>query len=449
MNIVILGAGSKGSFLAKVLAREEHNIFLIDEDNEKLKKIAEEADIATILGRATDWKLLDDLIDNNPSLFIAMTGDDNANLVACEIAKNLGYPHTIARVKDIGFLIKSRLDFAKMFLVDHFLAVEILTAHEILKNIMNPEDLSIENFAHGAIQMRTIEIPTTWKKSFIPLKNLELPNELIIGLIRRKENAVEKIIFPSGDDYLLPLDEITVIGETKIMYDLHTIFDCVEKKISSVLIAGGSDVALCLSRILARINIDTKIIEVSKDRCNKLAELLPNTTILNQDATDMEFLETLEMKNKDIFVACTSDDKKNILISLLGKKLGCKKNLSLISDVTLIPLLRDLDIKHALSEKVNLTNKIISLIHATKIISATSLFENQAKILEMRVSQESKLVGIPLTDLRAFLPPKSIIAAIENKGRVMIGKGDRIISPNDTLIIVCDPEHINELQELF
>ena len=136
--------------------------------------------------------------------------------------KNLGYPHTISRIKEMGFLSRSRLDFSRLFHVDYFIAGEILAAHDILKSIINPEDLAIENFAHGTIQMRTLLVPTNWKKQNIPISQLELPEELIISLIRRKTTSAtkeltseEKIIIPHGNDYILPGDEITVIGETK------------------------------------------------------------------------------------------------------------------------------------------------------------------------------------------------------------------------------------------
>ena len=449
MNIVILGAGTKGSYLAKILGKEQHNVFLIDKDTNQLKKIGEEADIATIAGHAANWKLLDILLENKPSLFIALTGDDEANLVACTIAKNLGYPQTIARIKDLGFLSNSRLDFARLFFVDHFLGVESITAHDLLKNIMNPEDLAIENFAHGAIQMRTIVIPTIWKNYDIPLSKLGLPDELVISLIRRKTEGKEEIIFPKGNDYIKPLDEITVVGETKIMYELHTIFMSPEKEIRSVVIAGGSPVALALAKILARIKIKTTIIEKNYVRCKELADALPKSTIINKEATDITFLSSSEIKNSDIFIACTSDDKTNILISLIAKQIGCKKVLSLLSDITLSPILREQNIHYTMSEKVNIANRILSLIHAKRVISISSLCEDQANILEIKVSADSSLVGIPLSDLKGQLPPKSIIAAIENKGNVMIGKGDRVISPNDSIIIICSPEYVTELQELF
>jgi trk system potassium uptake protein TrkA len=297
--------------------------------------------------------------------------------------------------------------------------------------------------------MRTILIPDTWNKKDIPLKNLTLPKELIISLIRRKTDDKEEIIFPKGDDYILPSDEITIVGEFNEMYNLSTIFNYKETKIKSAVLAGGSSIALSLAKILEKLNIKTKIIEKNEKRCQVLADLLPNTTIINQDATNVEFLHSEEIKKTDIFISCTTQDQVNVLTSLLAKQIGCPNILAVISDINISPILRKLNIHYTLSEKVNLANRILSIIHSEKIISVASLCENQAKVLEIKVSEESKLVGIPLSDLRIHLPKNLIIAAIENKGKVMIGKGDRIISTNDTLIIVCSPEDVNELKDIF
>lgn len=446
MNIVILGAGEKGAYLAHILSQEKHSVIVIDKDAEKLIKISEEADVATIKGYGARWQVLDNLIEHNPDLFIAMTGYDEINLISCAIAKNLGYPQTVARVKDIAFLSRSRLDFGRLFFTDHFIGAEILTAQDILKHIMNPEDLAIENFANGMIQMRTIEIPKNWNKHDTPLNKLNLPEEMIISLIRRKEN---EIIFPHGEDFLKCNDEITVIGDIKTMQHLHKIFECPEKKIKSIIIAGGGSISKRLAHILERLNIKTKIIEKNKKKCETLCDFLTKTTIVHGDATDINFLESEKIQNADLFIACCNDDKTNILISLLAKNLNCKKILSLISNISLTPLLRELEINFTLSEKVNIANKILSIIHAKKIISIASLCDNQAKVLEIKVSHESEIVGIPLSDLKARLPQKLLIAAIENRGKIMIGKGSRIISPGDTIILITSPEHTNELQDLF
>lgn len=459
MNIVILGAGDIGSYLASILSKEEHNVTIIDKDAPTLAKLASESDVATIYGDVSRWKILDDLMETQPDLFIAMTGNDETNLTACSIAKNLGYPYTISRIKEMGFLSRSRLDFSRLFYVDHFIAAEILSAHDILKSIINPEDLAIENFAHGAIQMRTIIVPTSWKKHDIPLSELELPEELIISLIRRnisEEQALdeeqhykEKIIFPHGDDFIIPGDEVTVIGETKMMYHLHEIFKTPHKTVQSVVIVGGTEVALHIGKILERLNIKVKIIEKEQDRCHELAELLPESTIINHDGADINFLINEQVQDVGVFIASTNEDRSNVFLSLLAKEIGCKKIFALISDISLAPVLREQNILFTVSERVNISNRILSIIMEKTVISIASLCDNQAKVIEVKVSPHSPLVGIQLSDLSSRLPKDLLIAAIENKGRVMIGKGNRIISPYDTIIVITSPENLHRLHEFF
>lgn len=453
MNIVILGAGHIGSYLAEVLSLAQYNVILLDKDPEKLAKISKESDIATICADGAKWEVLDELLEHDPSLFIALSGSDEINLVTCSMAKNLGYPITVARVKNPGYLGRSRLDFGRLFYVDHFIGAEILASHDLLKNIINPQDLAIENFAHGSIQMRTIVIPPEWKKSHLAIKDLNLPEELIISVIRKKGKEQtpdnEEIIFPHGNDHIDVGDEITVIGQTNTMYQLHEFFSSKENIVSSVVIVGGSNISYNLARILEKLNISVKIIERDEKRCEELADILPKATIIHHDGTDINFLLSEQVQNAGAFIACRTDDETNLLLAMLGKKAGCKKVVALISDIKLAPLLRDMDIHFSVSERVNIANRIFSLLNEEKLISISSLYDNQANVVEMKVSKNSDLVGIPLADLSHRLPKDLLIAAIENKGQVMIGKGSRILSPNDTVIIISSPQHISELQELF
>lgn len=450
MNIVILGAGRIGTYLGKILSQESHNVILVDKDPEALERISREEDVATVCGHGSKWEVLDTLTEHSPDFFIAATGNDETNLVACSIAKHLGYPSTVARVKEIGFLTRSRIDFGKLFFVDHFIAPEVLAAHDILKSVIHPHDLAIENFAHGAIQMRTFIIPDNWEKSNVPIQNLDLPEEMIISLIRRKDDdETEKIIFPHGQDVILPKDEISIIGETRTMYDLHNVFSTPKERVKSVVVVGGSAVAYHLCHILEKMNIDIRIIEKQEAVCKKLANVLQHSTIINQDGTNLNFLASEQIQRSDALIACTSSDPQNILISLLAKQLGCKKIVSLISDTNLGSIIRNYDIQFSVSEKINIANKILSIIHSKTIISIASLCNDQAKVLEIKVSPKSQLVGIPLAKLSSSLPTDMLIAAIENRGRVMIGKGNRVISPHDTIILITSPANLNKLQDLF
>lgn len=456
MNIVIVGAGDLGAHIASILSKENHNIILIDKDSHRLHDISSKMDVATRQGSGTDWQLLDDLLEFSPNLFIALTGNEEVNLAACAIAKNLRYPRTIARIRNPRFLNRTRLDFGRIFDVDYFISPEILVANDILKYILHPDSLSLENFAHGALQLRTLTIPSIWQQDAPPLKSFDLPENIIVGLIRRQNTisteqpeAVKKIIFPHGDDSLRPGDEVTFVGATEAMTSIHELFGIPERTIRSVVIVGGSLTGLNLAKLLTDHDIDVRIIDKSYEKCCVLAEKLPQCTIMHHDGTDVDFLRSEKIGSADFLVAATNSDEVNMLTALLGKEVGCTDSLVVLSNPGYIPIATRLGLNHTISPRIIAANHILSQIYSGKVTSLVSLHENQAEIMEISVSLDSKVAGIPLSDLGPFLPKDFLIVMIQNRGRIMIAHGNRVISPGDTVIVVTSPKHVPELEEIF
>jgi trk system potassium uptake protein len=450
MNIVILGAGTIGSYLAAKLAEEEHDVIVIDRDPKALEKIARSADVATRLGSGTDWRLLEELTELSPDLFIAMSSDDETNLVACTMAKNLGYAKTVARIRQSSFLDHSRLEFGRLFFVDHLLGTEVIVAQDIFKHIVNPGHLAVESFAQGAVQMRTVVIPANFQYSGIPLAKVELTDNLLIGLIRRKvSGGKESFIFPKGQDHLIPGDEATLIGETHAMQKLGDIFGLAKKTVKSVVLVGGSGVVIHLCRLLEQQKIDVKIIEQDEAKCHRLAQLFPFVTIFNHDGTDFAFLKEQRVENADLFVACTQSQETNILAAALARQAGCEQVLALVSEEGFAPLLQQLGIAHTLSERASIARRIRSILQGASIVSIASLYENKAKIMEVKISPESGIIGSPLSDLSSTLPQDFLIAMIENRSGVTVPKGSSVLTPGDTAIVLCSPEAIPEVEKIL
>lgn len=457
MTIVIVGAGDVGRYIAAMLSKEQHNIILIDNNPKKLEIVSFTMDVATRKGSGTNWQLLDDLLELSPNLLIALTGDDETNMVSCSIAKNLGYPRTIARVRDNRFLNRTRLDFGQIFDVDYFIGPELLVANDIVKYMISPGSLNIENFAHGAVQLRTLAIPKTWRKKDVPLKSLDIPEGMVVSLIKRErgskvigEGEVErKIIFPHGNDHIYPGDEVTVIGETDVVAEVHHYFGISQKAIESAVIVGGSLTGINLAKLLNRRGIAVRIIEKEYDKCCTLAEELPNTTIIHHDATDFDFLQAEKIGHAQVLIACTRDDETNVLSALLGKEAGCDEAVVMVTNVSYIPLLGRLGINHAVSPRISTAGHILSQLLLGTVTSLVSLYENQAEVMEVNVSPDSKVVGIPLSELGPLLPKDFLIAMIQNRGRIMIARGDRVISPGDTVIVITSPQHAQDLEKIF
>lgn len=392
-TIVIIGAGDIGRYVAAILSQEQHNIILIDKDRKKLELAAAGMDVGIKQGSGADWQLLEDLLELNPGLLIALTNDDQINLVACSIAKQLGYPRTIARVSDNRYLNRTRLDFAHIFMVDHFISPDILVANEIFKYMLSPGSIAIENFAHGAVQLRTLAVPQNWKQTHIPLRDLDLPKEVMVGLILRNG---KKVIFPHGNDVIIPGDEVTFIGESDAISDVHCFLGLKQKTVKSAVIVGGTPIGINLAKLLGTREIDVRIIEPSYDKCCQLAEELAHCTVLNHDPNDLDFLKSEKVGLSDIYITCTHDDESNAMGALLGKEAGCEDVVSVISNNSYNPLVYRLGINHTVSPRLCVADHIMSQIFAGTVTSLVSLHQNQAEVMEINVSQDAKVAGIPL-----------------------------------------------------
>lgn len=453
MNIVIIGAGAIGKHIARILSKEQINVTLVDKDPKRLVGVAQTMDVAIRHGDGTDWRLLDDLLESSPDLLLAVTNDDECNLVSCAIAKNMGYPRTVARVHNSLYLNRFRVDFGRIFEVDQFINPELLAANDIYKFLSIPGSLAVETFAHGAVQLRTLTVPARWRKGNRLLRDLELPQGMIVGLIRREVAAERgkqrKLIFPHGNDTLLPGDEVTVIGEADVVSDAHLFFGSEQSMANSVVIVGGSAIALNLARILEQHDVEVRVIEKDLDICASLAEQLPRSLIIHHDGTDIDLLLREKVDKADVVVACTNRDEVNLTVALLAKEAGCDQAVMVLTDERLIPLVEKLDIAYTASPRTSAASRILSLAHAQTLCSVMSLYEHQAEVVEINVSMDSKVVGIPISDLGPQFPKDFLFAIIQNRGRIMVANGDRIISPGDTVIVVTTPKHFRELEKVF
>ncbi|MGE3953615.1 MAG: Trk system potassium transporter TrkA [Parachlamydiales bacterium] len=447
MKVVIVGAGDIGIAIASLLSAENYDVILVDQDAHRLEKASEDLDIATTRGSGTDWKVLEELQEFTPSMLIAVTDSDEINLTCCAIAKALAYPITVARVRQASYVSKSRLDFGRIFSVDHFVSPEYLAALDVATYALNLGAVKVQNFAMGSVQMRTLTVPQKWKRAGIPLAKLDLPTGVLAGLIHRRDH--EAIIFPHGEDSFRPGDEVTLVGQTEPMEEIHEFFGMKQKRVDSAVIIGGGLIGTQVARLLLAHNVRVRIIERDRQLCTLLAERFPEAIVIHHDGSNLEFLRSQRIGDADITIAATRSDETNVFAALLAQEAGAKQVVAVVSEAAAVATLTRHGITHIVSPRSVAANQIIQIAQSESITSSTTLYENRAKVLELTVSMRSKIVGIPLAHLAPYFPKEFLIAVIQNRGRTLIADGRRILCPGDTALVITSPKQVDEVLSLF
>ena len=451
MRIVIIGAGQIGLATARLLSEEDHDVILIDKDDLALERAAQDLDIAARVGSGTDWKLLEELMEVAPDLFLALTDADEVNLAACTIAKGLGFGQTVARLRSLDYFTPTRLDFGRMFAVDHLVSPDLLAAQEIYKYLLSLGSIRMESYGHGAVQMRTLTVPRKWSKAGKPIQELDIPEGMMVGLIARGSSSSKRpqIIFPHGDDHFEPGDEVTMVGIAEPSEQIHTFFGIGQKRANNVVIAGGGLIGRYLSKQLSERGVAVRLVDCDRIECAKLSEALPKVTVLHHDATDYSFLEAERVDQADVVISATKKEEVNILIALLARQAGCNHVTAVVGNTVMAPMLKNLGVTHVASPLTSAANRILAVAGARTVIATSALYENRAKVVELKVSANSKIVGIPLAELGPQLPREFLFALIQNRGRTLIAHGSRTLCPGDTVIVITAPQHTEQILELF
>ena len=334
MKIIIIGAGQVGSTLAENLAREYHDITLIDLDEARLQFIQDHHDIRTVTGTGCHPDILLSAGIEDADMLVSVTNSDEINIVACQVAHSIfNTPKKIARVRARNYFIK---DYKDLLFSDSNMPIDVLIEPEqavtdyVRKLVEQPGALQVLDFADGVIRM--IGMRATKNSPLVDQKLKTLREHIPkadarVAAIYRKNKA----IVPSGDTVIEDGDEVFFIAAKKNIKKVMSELRKAERPYKRIIIAGGGNIGYRLASALED-SLNIKIIEVSSERATFLSEQLNHAVVLNGSASDQELLLDENIDKTDVFIALTNDDEVNIMASLLAKRLGTKKVMTLITN---------------------------------------------------------------------------------------------------------------------
>ncbi len=444
MKVLIVGAGKLGYKLASQLSGGDTLVTVMDSDPEVLERISDHLDVMIVRGSGMQVDALKEMNIEEYDLVIAVTENDETNMVICSIAKKLGCKKSIARVRNPEY--SEQGEFIRTIMgIDHIVNPELATANEINRNLLYHYSLYSGDFAEGRILM--LHFTASSLPEFVGKKIKEIKNisGILIGIISRNGD----IIIPHGEDYILEDDILYVIGKKDNINQLaKTCKTSVQiKYIKKVMILGGGRIGYYLAEKLTSQGISVKLIEYDKERCEYLSENLNDTLVICGDGTDVNLLNEEDISSMDAFVGVTGIDEENLLMTLMAKHVGVKKVIAKVSKSSYIQVIEKLGVDIAVSPIDITASDILKYIRGGRAASVSLLLGGKAEVTEVIADKDMWFVEKPISELG--LPKEIIIGAVDHKGKVIIPTGSTIIQPGDRFVILSSAIRQKALEEFF
>ena len=445
MKVAIVGAGKLGYRVAAALLGGDYAITIIDKNENVLNKLSQQLDVLTINADARDINVLKSADINTFNYLLAVTDNDEANILIASFAKKLGCRRVIARVRDPEHM--NQLGFIKETMgIDSIVNPDLAITVEIYKYLAEKYTLSNGIFTSGKIAL--IEFPSKKYPSLIHLAIPQvkeiLPNMLIAAISRNG-----KVIIPHGDDVIKPGDSLYVIGEKDEIIALNKLVHEHGKytNLQKVMIIGGGKTGFYLAEMLSEFGAAVKLVEKNLDRCRYLSTHLTNVMVLHSDGTDLSLLEEENMNEMDAFVTATGYDEENLLLALTAKQHGIDDVISKVSHESYKDLIERMGVDMVLNPLDITASNILRFIQGSKKIISSVLIQGQAEIMEIVAHSHMTMIGVPLAQLN--LPDGVLIAAIHRGQQVIIPNGNTVIEWNDRVIILSLLTEIGDMEKLL
>ncbi|MDJ0936096.1 MAG: Trk system potassium transporter TrkA [Kiloniellales bacterium] len=451
MKVIICGAGQVGFNIARYLSSEGADITLIDQSEALVTKIADSLDVQGMVGFASHPDILERAGAPDADMVIAVTYADEVNMVACQICHSLFDVTTkIARVRHQSYLNPLWSDlFSRDHLpIDVIISPEIEVARAVSRRLEVPGAFDVIPLADGKVSLIGVHCTSETPILDTPLRQLTglFPDLhiLVIGL-QRDGRAV--VVTP--EDVMLDGDDVYFVAETAHLTRAMVAFGHEEKEARRVIIVGGGNIGLSLAEIVEEKypHVALKLIEINKERAEYVAQQLKRTVVIHGDALDQEILEEANVKATETVIAVSNDDEVNILTSLLAKRFGTQRAVTLVNSTTYSPLIGTLGIDTVVSPREITVSTILQHVRQGRIRSVHSLSEGFGEIIEAEALETSSLVGVPLRE--ADLPEGVLVGAIVRGDEVIIPRGDTVIKPKDQVVIFAAASAVKSVEKLF
>ena len=448
MNIIIVGSGKVGRALTRQLARENHDVVVIDRDPQVIEDLINAFDVNGICGNGACYDIQKQAGVEKADLLISVTQTDELNILCCMLAKKMGCHHSIARVRTPEY--SKQLDFMRTgFGISMLVNPEYLAANEIARILRFPSAIKLEPFANGRVELADIIIS---EGNDLIGKPVHIIHEkyrvsVLVCAVKRGDQA----IIPNGDFIIKQGDRISVTASRPELVNFMKKLGLYRTRTNRVMIAGGGNVGYYLAKQLTDSGHTVKVIEKKEVRALELGDILPGSEIINGDATEREILNEQGLAHQDAFVALMGRDEENAIISMYAKSQHIGKVVTKASRIS-TDVLSSIGLDSVVSAQELATDRILSYVRAlhnsegTGVRTLYRIVDGKAEALEFGVPNDFAYNGVVFRDLR--LKKNLIIACIIRRNKVISPRGGDCLEAGDTVIVVTSIESLRTLADI-
>lgn len=451
MNIIIVGCGKVGIELVRYLCRENHNIIVIDQSQEKVSDLIDDYDIMGICGNGACCDTLEEANVDKCNIFIATTASDELNILCCMVARKMRARHCIARVRNPAYaeqLVFMREELGLSMMVNP----EYQAAEEIARILHYPSAINIESFGRGRVDMVEFKITEDNILNGQSLRGMtaKLKMKVLICAVQRGE----EILIPDGTFVLAAGDKIHFTAAHDQLAKFFRVVDADQNRVKSVMLIGGGKVSYYLAQMLSEEHaMQVKLLEIDKNRCIALSDRLPHTDVIFADGSDQDVLLEEGIANMDACVTLTDIDEENIILSMYAQKIGVSKVVTKVNRLTMYSILNNFDLESIVSPKAITANTILQYVRArqnsggSNVMTLYRLVDEKVEAIEFIVRQEASYVNVPLRELK--LRKNLLIASIIRGKKQIIPSGEDVLLLNDSVVVVTTNQFMQDLKDIF
>ena len=451
MKVIVCGAGQVGFSIARYLAQEDNDVVVVDHSTELTRKISDRLDVKAITGFASEPAVLEQAGAADADLIIAVTQADEVNMVACQIAHSLFDITTkIARIRKQGYLDPKwgNLYTRDNMPIDVIISPEREVAKAVSSRLRVPGAFETISLVDDKVKLVGVRCEEDCPVLNTPLRQLtqlfpEL-NVVIVGIVRDNEN-----IIPSGEDQLVAGDGVYLALDSKHVQRVMSVFGHDETEARRIVIFGGGNIGLFLAQKVEEEHstVNIKVVEEDKTKAESAARNLKRSVVLQGDILDPEIMDEANVDAAEAVIAVTNDDETNILASLLAKRAGSRRAITLVNNSAFEPIIPSLGIDVLINPRNITVSTILQHVRRGRIHSVHTLQEGFGELIEAEAMQTSSLVGVPLKE--ADLPEGVLVGAIVRNDEVIVPRGSTTVNVHDRVVLFAATEAVKQVEQMF